>query len=153
GGLRPAVVLVQLIVRRLVPGGGLGLQLFSVRLDLVFLFFVAVNLALVGDFFILRRQVTGKFGQRLLGALGLEVIPLVGRFCFLDGRIVFIKACVGLRGPAHVGKNGPHRGNDGRDDSDLRDHAAAIVVVSAMRGLSRMLQLMVVWPVYIKSGS
>ena len=49
GGLGPAVVVVQVGLALLIEGVGIGLQLFGRGLDLVLLFFVAVDLGLVFD--------------------------------------------------------------------------------------------------------
>ena len=53
----------------------------------------------------------------------------------------------GLGGVGLVGNRRPHRGDDGGDDGNLRNHSAAIVAA-----LRSMFQLVVVGPVYVKSA-
>ena len=80
---------------------GLGFQAVGIALDVVLFLFVALHLGLVGRPPVLRgRQITRELGQRLLGALGLEEGPLVGRFGLLDGRVVLVQPGIGLGGAA-----------------------------------------------------
>jgi hypothetical protein len=111
-----------------------------------FFSFRSARPGLVGRLLVLGRQVTGQFGQRLLGALGLEVIPLVRGLGLLDRGIVLVQTGVGLGGAAHVGEHGAHRGDDGREHGDLVGHAVAAV-------LGGMLQLVVVGAVDVESIS
>ena len=47
---------------------------------------------------------------------------------------------------------GADSGNDGGDDRNLRDHAAAAFMAGAMRALRRVLKFVVVGAVYVKSA-
>jgi hypothetical protein len=137
----------------LVPGGGIGFQLFSRQLDLVLFLLVAVHLGLVfGLLGLAGGQVARHLGQRLLGALGLEVVPLVGGFGLLDGGIVLVDAGVGLGGAAHVAEDGAHGGDDGGEHRDLVDHAARLPV-PAVAALLGMLEFVVVRAVNVKTVS
>ena len=152
------MVLVHLRLALFIKGAGFGFQALCSFLDLVLLGFVAVNLGLVlGLFLLAGRHVARQFGQRLLGAFGLEVIPLVGGFRLLDGGIVLHQPRIGLRGATHVGKDGTHRGDDGGEHCDLVGAAAMAfsavalcrVLAVAMRGV---LNGVVVGAVYVKSA-
>ncbi|MNV39571.1 hypothetical protein D3C71_1311550 [compost metagenome] len=111
-----------------VPAAGLVLQLLGGGLDLGLLLLVAGDLhlptlatAVVGG------GVACELRQRLLGALRLEVIPLVRSLGLLDGRVVLVEAGVGLRGPAHVREDRARRrnGRGAHGDLSCRAHALA----------------------------
>ena len=85
----------------------------------------------------------------MLGALGLVVTPLVGRFGLFDGRIVFVQTRIGLGGPAHVAKDSAHGGNDSGEQRNLCRHAVALLGM----GITKfgVLQLVIVGAVNVKT--
>jgi hypothetical protein len=65
---------------------GLGLELLGRELDLGLLLLVALDLLLVDRLAVIGHQHQGQFGQVLLAALGLVVVPLVRGLGLLDRR-------------------------------------------------------------------
>src|SRR3954454_12654843 len=96
GGLRPAVVLVHLLLALAVPVQGLGLELVGGELDLRLLALVAVDFLGVHRLLFIRNQHQRQLRQVLLAALGLVVVPLVGCFGLLDRGVVLVQAGIGL---------------------------------------------------------
>ncbi len=130
GGLRPAVVLVQLVRALLVEGNRLFLELFGLRLVGVHAGFElartrVVHAALVGG-----RDVHRQFVQRLLGTVRLELGPLDRRFRFADRGIVLRQRRRRLRGPAHVRVDRADGGQDGRGHRQPPGKAVGLVVRS-----------------------
>jgi len=124
------MMLVHLLIRLRIPLARFRLQLLRLGLDVGLLLLVARYLGLPALLAcVVGRGVAGKFGEGLLGALRLEVIPLVGGFGLLDGGVVLVDARVGLRGAAHVREDGAEGGDDGRAHGDLARHAHAAGVL------------------------
>ncbi len=149
GGLGPSVVLVHLLLALLIQRRGLGFQCLGFVLDVVFLLLVAVQPGLQFGLAVVRRQVACQFGDRLLGALGLVVSPLVGCLGLLDGSIVLDQAGTGLRGAAHVREDGAHRGDDGRRHGDAVGHGAVVGIGVGVLG--GMLDGVVVRPMDVEA--
>jgi hypothetical protein len=153
GGLRPAVVLVHDLLAALVPGQRLRLQLARFGLDFLLLLVVPVHLRLVGRLLVRRRQVARDLRERLLRALGLVVVPLVGRFGLLDRRVVLEEAGVRLGGSAQIREDRADRGDHGREHRDLVGEAAAADAVVALGGvLGHVLEFVVVRAVDVKGS-
>jgi len=154
GGLRPTMMLMHLLIAALVPLQRLRLQSVGNGLDLRFFLFVTGDFGLIVLLPAPRGEIAGQFGLRLLGALGLEIVPLVRCLGLLDGGIVLEQAGIGLGSAAHVGKDRPDGGDDRREHGDLVDHSRAdMIPVAVMTAAARcMLQFVIMRAMHVKSA-